>query len=78
VQTVTAVSATDTLAVKSVTATCPTGTVMTGGGVRWVPTSPVITLVASFPQGGGWFVEANGNGATFAWELDAFALCAGS
>ena len=76
-QTITAVSAFDALLDKQVTANCPAGTTLTGGGFRWVPTSPLIVVVASFPQGNGWFVEARGDAlpAGTAWDLTAFAVC---
>ena len=77
-QTITATSALDTFTVKQVTATCPASTTVLSGGFRWVPTTPLINEVASYPQGNGWFVEASANGLapTIAWNLTVIAVCA--
>lgn len=78
VQVVTATTAQDTLTIKSVTATCPSGTLALGGGFRWVPTTELISEVASFPQGNGWFIEVHATSAlapTIAWDATAYVVC---
>jgi hypothetical protein len=78
VQVVTAVTAMNTLTIKSATATCPSGTLPLGGGFRWVPTTELISVVASFPVSDGWFIEVHATSAfapTIAWDATAYVVC---
>jgi type II secretory pathway pseudopilin PulG len=78
IQTVSAASPNDVSQDKSVTATCPAGSVLLAGGYHWTPATPGITAIADEPDAAnGWHVEAipdtfPGNSL---WQLTVYALC---
>lgn len=79
VQTISAVSPNDTIPEKQITATCPAGSVLIGGGYHFAPLSPFIVPVADEPNSAnGWQVSAaESNGAVVGfWQMTVFALCA--
>jgi len=79
-QVVTVNSASDTTDYKTVTAVCPTGKQILGGGagVFWqygAPT-PHPKLISSFIYNSGWYGEADDGGAGAVWYIQAQAICA--
>jgi hypothetical protein len=74
---VTTPSPNDSIPIKDVTAVCPTGSVLTGGGYHYEPASPFIVPVASEPSGNGWRVSTSvsNNGVVGFYQLTVFALC---
>jgi hypothetical protein len=71
-------TATDTSTVKELTATCPSGTVLSGGFVLNPGNSGNVVLRATrsyAPDTGTWLVRAVNSGAIEAWQLTTVAVC---
>jgi hypothetical protein len=70
----------DSIDFKVTRATCPVGTVATGGGGRIIGQATVAAIHESrrdFSDPRTWQVGAHEHGSvTDSWELDAFAICA--
>jgi hypothetical protein len=77
---VTVNSSSDTTDYKTVTATCPAGKQIIGGGagVFWVLGAPTPhpKLISSFIYNGGWYGEADDGGAGARWYIQSQAICA--
>jgi hypothetical protein len=68
------------LSTRSVAATCPAGTTLTGGGYLGSnrPGNIVPTTVASQPAGNGWQVTAREDSSSGSGTEEAFAICTNS
>ena len=79
-QVVTANSPFDNTDYKTVTAVCPAGQRILGGGagVFWQAGAPTPhpKLISSFIFNGGWYGEADDGGAGASWYIQAQAICA--
>jgi len=72
-------TADDTVAVKSATATCPSGKIVIGGGYAVSETTDTIFVRLNGPdETTAWTVLAARTSGTGAWALEAIALCASS
>jgi hypothetical protein len=62
---------------KSVSATCPVGTQVIGGGANVFPSLDGVALRRSYPSVNRWIVEAQEvNAVAGDWEVAAYAICA--
>ena len=70
-------TARNTATYKTITARCPAGKTLIGGGAGlwYLTTGPYPHLISSFQYDGGWYAEADGP-PDHTWSIEAQAVCA--